>query len=117
MGGFAEDFQKGSWTNGLFAFDKPMLCLQMYCCTPCAIAQIHNKRGNPKFSKTIACLAAFCGFGGLQIFFMGAKLDVLGSGGKDEVIMAILKTWCCGLCYLTQQYREVGASEDWGEIM
>ena len=107
-----DDCMKGNWSNGLFDIKCP-LCFFNYCCAPCSIAQISEKLGNPYFgSKPVACIVACLGFGAIQILLYGQK-----SGKEVSMPCGILKCWCCGICYLHQQYKEHGCVEAPGEIV
>ena len=104
-------FMKGEWKAGLFEPKCP-LCLWNYCCDPCSVAQIHEKVGNPSCGKPIACIAACCGAGGIQLMWYGT----LHMKEKEPMQCAFLKCWCCGICYLHQQYKEHGCVEGIGPM-
>merc|ERR1719281_300731 len=101
-------FKKGPWKEGLFECKQP-LCIITYFCGSCALAQIHEKLGNPKCGKPIACILAECGASPIQTVWYGQ----IQKGDKGEPIpCGILKMWCCGSCYIHQQYKEVDAIND-----
>merc|ERR1711865_1189944 len=99
------------WKEGLFAIKCP-LCLFNYCCSECALAQIHEKLGNPMCGKAVACILAFC-IGNIQIMYYGME----GKKGEESALCAFLKCNCCGACYLHQQYKEHGCVEDLGGMI
>jgi len=105
-----DDFKKGNWKSGLFECNFVPCILQAWC-NECALAQIHEKLGNPSFGKPVACILACCGGAGIQIVWYGQKQVEKG------IVCGILKTWCCGACYLHQQYKECGATEDFGAMI
>merc|ERR1711966_220207 len=79
-----------------------------------SLAQIHEKVGNPSFGKPVACILACIGFGSCLNLWYGTK----GKGdAKDEPLWAFLKCWCCGSCYVHQQYKEHGCTEECGKII
>jgi len=107
-----ETFKKGAWKNGLFECKCP-LCFFNYLCAECSIAQIHEKLGNPSFGKPVACILACCGLAGFQLMWYGnMKFKEQESCG-----CAFLKCWCCGICYLHQQYKEHECTEEPGKIL
>lgn len=105
-------FTKGPWKEGLFDVKCP-LCFFNYLCAQCSIAQIHEKLGNPHCGKPVACILAFLGAGGFQIAYYGHK----AKGDAEGMVNVILKTWCCALCYLHQQYKEHGCVEEPMQIL
>ena len=112
--GFKDDCTKGDWSSGLFDIKCPLCCFN-YLCAPCSSAQISEKLGNPGpgcSSKPVACLAACCGCNICLIFIFGSKSKDAGKGA-----VGFLKTWCCGICYLHQQYKEHGCPEDIGTLV
>ena len=107
------DFVKGKWKAGLFDIKCP-LCLFNYCCSPCSLAQIHEKLGNPAFGKPIACILACIGFGSLQILWYGTHEK---NSAADSCLCAVAKCCICGSCYTHQQYKEHGCVEGLGDII
>merc|ERR1712080_102715 len=65
------------------------------------------RKSRPMHFRIVACIIAWCGFSGIQILWYGFKAK-----DSDSIVCAFLKTWCCGICYLNQQYKECGATED-----
>mmetsp|Transcript_97990 Transcript_97990/g.238412 ORF Transcript_97990/g.238412 Transcript_97990/m.238412 type:complete len:127 (+) Transcript_97990:92-472(+) len=100
--GMAAVFKQGAWTSGLFDIECPD-CLKHCCCGPCALAAIHKDNGSPFGNDQLMCLAAFCGTGGCQLAYYGMKKK----GPLEPLPVAVLKAWCCGGCYLHQQYKEI----------
>mmetsp|Transcript_94468 Transcript_94468/g.282010 ORF Transcript_94468/g.282010 Transcript_94468/m.282010 type:complete len:128 (-) Transcript_94468:179-562(-) len=100
----AATFMKGKWEHGLF--DLKIGCLVNWCCAPCSLSQIHKANGNQHFNEKIACVIACCGGGSCLLWHEGQtkKQD------DEPVLMGVLKTGCCGVCYLHQQYKEMGDS-------
>mmetsp|Transcript_98834 Transcript_98834/g.185678 ORF Transcript_98834/g.185678 Transcript_98834/m.185678 type:complete len:129 (+) Transcript_98834:90-476(+) len=111
--GMKDEFMKGGWKEGLFEMKCPD-CLFQACCGACALAQIHEKLGNPNCSKMVACLlACFCGIARpVMLWQYGAQ--TLKNKGKDppNVVVEIAKIWCCGGCYLHQMYKENDCEKD-----
>ena len=107
------DFGKGPWSAGLFEAKCP-LCLFNYVCSSCSLGNISAKLSKPCGLPPIGhCLLACCGGGGLQILIFGHMKQADAEGWPAK----IGKTWCCGLCYLHQQYKEHGCPEDPGGII
>lgn len=109
---FKEDFTKGKWSSGLFDID-PMMCITTYCCAACTISEIHVLGGENNvcgigMNKPVACLASYC-IGGVQIYDYGQKLAKKG-GFEESLPIAVLKIWCCGLCYVMQEYKQCTSS-------
>mmetsp|Transcript_417 Transcript_417/g.526 ORF Transcript_417/g.526 Transcript_417/m.526 type:complete len:127 (-) Transcript_417:16-396(-) len=102
-GGLMFVFKQGAWSNGLFDIKCPD-CLQHCCCYCCTLSAIHKDVGSPFFSDSVAGLVACLGFGGCQLVYYGTKKK----GMLEPLPIAIGKAWCCGSCYLHQQYKEMG---------
>ena len=51
--------------------------------------------------------------GGIQIIWYGQK----HKGEAEPILCGILKTWLCGICYLHQQYKEHGCTDDPGKMI
>mmetsp|Transcript_32506 Transcript_32506/g.65702 ORF Transcript_32506/g.65702 Transcript_32506/m.65702 type:complete len:128 (-) Transcript_32506:311-694(-) len=98
-------FKQGAWQNGLFDIKCPD-CLKHICCHPCSAMAIHKDVGSPWGNDIFAGLISCCVPGGaaFQIFWFGQKKK----GPLEPVPIGILKTWCCGSCYLHQQVKELG---------
>mmetsp|Transcript_37652 Transcript_37652/g.70160 ORF Transcript_37652/g.70160 Transcript_37652/m.70160 type:complete len:132 (-) Transcript_37652:34-429(-) len=112
--GLTEDFTKGEWKHGLFAIKCPD-CLVQNCCAPCALAQIHEKLGNPGCTKMQACLCACCVPYAAEVMLVQNGQKTFPN--KETLPLAIAKCWCCAACYLHQQYKEHGCVEDFGQMI
>merc|ERR1719379_2044807 len=106
---------KGDWGEGLFSIKCPLCCFN-YLCGSCSLAHINSKAQGLSFlnKNLYACLFAQC-------IPMGGPIMLLTNGlakaDKDKTAVAILKCWCCGICYLHQQYKENGCPEAPGELI
>merc|ERR1711865_186114 len=102
----------GGWKSGLFEVTAEPgglnNFLMSWCCGCFPIAEIHEHLGSPwGLSKPMSCVFGMCACRPYQIVVYGQKLAEKGGfKDKEPIHCGILKTWCCGACYLAQEYRE-----------
>ena len=107
-----DEFMKGKWQKGLFELD-PMLYIQTYLCMPCTISEIHALK-HPDFLGLNKCLACCLPIKPCQLYAYGQKMQP-----SQKPLTAVLKIWCCGLCYAAQEYYEAtsGTTKGIGELV
>ena len=107
-----DEFLHGKWKKGLFELD-PMLYVQTYCCLPCTVSEIHALK-HPDFCGLNKCLACCLPIKPCQVYAYGQKMVP-----DQKPITAICKIWCCGLCYVAQEYYEAtaGTTKGMGDLV
>eukprot|EP00746_Dinoflagellata_sp_MGD_P073767 gnl/MRDRNA2_/MRDRNA2_29886_c0_seq2.p1 gnl/MRDRNA2_/MRDRNA2_29886_c0~~gnl/MRDRNA2_/MRDRNA2_29886_c0_seq2.p1 ORF type:complete len:129 (+),score=20.83 gnl/MRDRNA2_/MRDRNA2_29886_c0_seq2:88-474(+) len=109
-----DQFTKGGWKTGLFEVSAEPggmnAFLMSWCCGCFNVAEIHAHMGAKLcgLSKQLACVASWCGVAPYFIFIYGQEI-AKKKGFEEPAHCGILKLWCCGACYLAQEYRECAA--------
>mmetsp|Transcript_8331 Transcript_8331/g.15203 ORF Transcript_8331/g.15203 Transcript_8331/m.15203 type:complete len:140 (-) Transcript_8331:202-621(-) len=103
MDGCVYAIKKGSWSNGLFEIKCPG-CLMNWCCYCFSLKEIHEKLKVDSHPSIATCLCAPCCALCFMVSF-GKKFK----GPLEPFPLALFKAWCCGPCYIHQQYKEDAA--------
>eukprot|EP01130_Rhizamoeba_saxonica_P005518 TRINITY_DN21_c0_g1_i3.p1 TRINITY_DN21_c0_g1~~TRINITY_DN21_c0_g1_i3.p1 ORF type:complete len:124 (+),score=17.52 TRINITY_DN21_c0_g1_i3:44-373(+) len=94
-----------TWDTGLFdCFSNPKVCVISWFCGPCQGAYQMAGVEDRECTPVDLILMIFCGFCCI-IKTRGLIRDKFGIEGS--LVMDILHIWCCGICAISQQTRQL----------